>query len=149
MNVTTTRATAVALITWVLHFIWEMAQARFFASMWNLPVVQATRWCAGAAGWDVVIQILAYSVAALGIGDRSWALRRALSPVPVGIYLATGLTITVLIERWAILTGHWAYAPSMPLVAGIGLTPLLQWVIVPVLVLVAIRWVMRARRVVG
>lgn len=30
---------------------------------------------------------------------------------------------------------RWAYSPDMPLVLGIGLTPLLQWLLVPVLTL--------------
>ena len=146
MRMVTMRVAAVVLATWVLHFTWEMLQARFFASMWNLPVQEATLWCAGAAGWDVIIQAVAYSAAAITIGHRSWALRRSGFVGPLVVYLATGLTITVVIERWAVRTGHWRYAPSMPLVAGIGLTPLLQWTIIPLVVLVVTRWVLTSGR---
>lgn len=139
MRVVTMRVAAVALAAWGLYFTWEMLQARFFASMWNLPVQAATLWCAGAAAWDVVIQAVAYSGAAIAAGHRSWALRRSGLVVPLVVYLLIGLTVTVVIERWAVRTGHWRYAPSMPLIAGIGLTPLLQWTIIPLVVLAVAR----------
>ena len=46
--------------------------------------------------------------------------------------LAAGLGFTVFSEWYNVyVTGAWAYQPAMPLVAGIGLTPLLQWLVVP------------------
>ena len=145
----TTRVAAVVLATWILHFTWEMLQARFFASMWNLPVQEATLWCAGAAGWDVIIQAMAYSATAIAIGDRWWVLRRSGLVRPLVVYLAIGLTITVVIERWAVRTGHWRYAPSMPLIAGIGLTPLLQWTLIPLVVIPVTRWVLKSGKPTG
>jgi len=38
--------------------------------------------------------------------------------------------------------GSWAYAQAMPVVAGIGLSPLLQWVLVPLVVLCTVRYSM-------
>ena len=50
--------------------------------------------------------------------------------------LAAGLGFTVFSEWYNVyILGAWAYQPAMPLVAGIGLTPLLQWVVVPTLML--------------
>ena len=37
-----------------------------------------------------------------------------------------GLWVAVAIELFALYTGRWAYGPAMPLVFGIGLTPLVQ-----------------------
>jgi len=40
----------------------------------------------------------------------------------------------------------WAYSARMPLVFGIGLAPLLQWLVVPVATLLIVRaWVARTR----
>ena len=54
--------------------------------------------------------------------------------------LAAGLGFTVFSE-WVnvYVTGAWDYQPTMPLVAGIGLTPLLQWVVVPTLMFLIVR----------
>ena len=50
--------------------------------------------------------------------------------------LAAGLGFTIFSEWYNVyVVGAWAYQPTMPLVAGIGLTPLLQWVVVPTLML--------------
>lgn len=35
------------------------------------------------------------------------------------------------IHRW----GRWSYGPSMPLLLGVGVSPLAQWVVVPVVML--------------
>ena len=35
--------------------------------------------------------------------------------------------------------GAWAYSPHMPLIVGIGLAPLLQWLVVPVATLLMVR----------
>lgn len=35
--------------------------------------------------------------------------------------------------------GNWAYTASMPIVFGIGLSPLLQWLVVPTAIVVAYR----------
>ncbi|MEO6403462.1 MAG: hypothetical protein ABIP62_15775, partial [Vicinamibacteria bacterium] len=119
--------------------VWEMAQARFFATMKGLPMWEATRWCAGAAGWDVAITTAAYAVGALATLDLRWPLRQHVHLGAVAAYLATGLAVTVAIERWALRVGHWRYTDSMPLVVGIGLTPLLQWIAIPLLVLGVVR----------
>ncbi len=52
-------------------------------------------------------------------------------------FLAVGLTITLILEWLAThIQRRWAYAPSMPLLPllGIGVAPLLQWVVLPPLV---------------
>ena len=59
-------------------------------------------------------------------------------------FVAVGLGITVLLEVLNVsVLGRWAYAPRMPLLAGIGLAPRLQWLALPPLTL----WL--ARRHVG
>lgn len=134
------RIAGVALAGWVLHFAWEMAQAGLFVEMQNLPFWAATRWCAGAAAWDVVIVAAAGAAAAITARDWRWPL----SPIrvaPLIVFLATGELITVVVEKWALRTGHWTYTAAMPVLAGVGVAPLAQWIIVPLLLFVlARRW---------
>lgn len=45
----------------------------------------------------------------------------------------TGVAYTAFSEWLNVYRlGSWAYTQAMPLLGGIGITPLLQWVIVPV-----------------
>lgn len=138
------RALALVLSAYALHFAWEMAHAKWFATMSELPFWTATAWCARAALWDVAISAAAYLAAALAARNARW-LRRP-SSLPIAVYLPLGLVVTVAIERSALATGRWRYTPDMPTIAGIGLSPLLQWIVVPLLILAAARvFVTRAR----
>ena len=50
----------------------------------------------------------------------------------MAVLAATGVAYTAWSEFFNVhLVGEWGYAPGMPLLFGIGLTPLLQWVILP------------------
>src|SRR5947209_6477823 len=86
------RLTALAVIAYAMHFAWEMAQARFFATMQSLPFWRATAWCARAAGWDVLIEFVAYSAAVLIVRDVRWP--RSPRLLPSLIFIGAGLTIT-------------------------------------------------------
>lgn len=131
------RLFAIALTAYALHFGWEMAHAALFTPMERLPFWQATAWCARAAGWDVVIGAVAYVAAALAARNALWPHRRP--QWPVAIYFLAGLGITIAIERWAVYAGRWEYREAMPAIASIGLTPLLQWIVIPAAILVIVR----------
>lgn len=123
------RVFAVLLVAYALHFAWEMGQGPLFATMDRLPFRTATAWCARAAGWDVLISAAAYLAAALAARRLLWLHGRAWWPCAV--YLGVGLVITIAIEKWAIAAGRWQYQEAMPTIAGIGLSPLAQWLLVP------------------
>lgn len=135
------RVIAILLFAYALHFAWEMAHASLFAPMDRLPFLQATAWCAQAAAWDVVISVAAYAAAALAARRVLWIHHP--TRWPYAIYFAVGLAITIAIERWAIAADRWQYREAMPTIAGIGLTPLLQWIVIPAVLLVVIRRVTR------
>lgn len=140
----TVRFIALALIAFALHFAWEMTHAKWFATMNELPFRTATAWCLRAALSDVVIAAASYLAAAAAARNASWPRSpRALS---VAIYFAVGLAITVAVERWALAAGRWRYEAAMPTVGGIGVTPLLQWIVVPAITLGVAHLVMSPRR---
>ena len=67
---------------------------------------------------------------------RDWAAHPAV--VPVAVYLSTGLAITIGFEFLSTeILDRWTYAPDMPRLPlfGTGLSPFLQWLIIPSLVL--------------
>ncbi len=54
----------------------------------------------------------------------------------LGVFLLAGLAITVALEWLNVYVWrNWAYSREMPVVFGIGLTPILQWLLVPLLTL--------------
>lgn len=128
---------AAFLTTLAFHFAWEMLQAstfeEFAATVW-----EGTVRCFAAALGDVLIAGGAYLGTALVFRHASWPLRHGWV-APAVTWIALGVIVTVMFELWALERGRWAYGPSMPLVFGIGLLPLLQWVVVPALTLTLVR----------
>lgn len=137
MSVTTRRLATVpelhiALGAFLLNFPWEFLQVPFFATMTAIPHWDGVVACTRATLGDAVISLLAYWVASLRAGTRDWLSGRR--DPGLRAYLATGLVITIVIERAS--TGplaRWTYSEIMPVVPafGVGVVPLAQWVVLP------------------
>ena len=126
----------VATFALLLNFAWEILQAPLYAGMAGLPHALVTKACLQATVGDMVIMLLAYGAVAAGARSRCWVV--AASHWQLAWFVAIGVAITAGIE-WLATRGHWVqswnYLPAMPLVpgTGIGLAPLLQWVLLPLL----------------
>lgn len=130
-----------ACFSFLLHFLWEMAQVPLYAGMARMAHWSGILVCAKATAGDVVIALAAYATAAGCARTWHWRASRG----HVAMYLAVGVAITVVLEGLNVYVWHrWAYAAAMPLVLGIGVSPLLQWAIAPPLAL----WLMQ-RHVAG
>lgn len=120
----------------LLNYPWELMQVPLFQGMRDAAHWDAIKVCTFATLGDGVIMVLAYWGAALLVRDRRWVARPRWAPMLTMI--AIGVTITVLIERLATESANpnwgWRYAENMPVVPmlGVGLTPVLQWVVLPV-----------------
>lgn len=121
----------------LLNYPWELMQVPLYQSMPEAAHWDAIKVCTRATLGDGIIMLLAYWGAALLVQDRWWVARPSLASVLA--LIAIGVGITVLLERLAIVSNNpnwgWRYAEAMPMVPvlEIGLTPLLQWVILPLL----------------
>lgn len=135
------RTAVLALELFALNFLWEMAQARFYTSMKGLPFWSATWLCTRAAAADVALLALWFVIAALVARDAAWPLHP--TSKAIATFLTLGLFATVAIEHWAIATRRWGYGSGMPLLFGIGALPLLQWILVPALSILAFRGAFR------
>ena len=125
-----------ASFSFLLHFLWEMLQVPLHAGMAGMAHWSGVVVCAKATAGDVAIALAAYVTAAGFARARHWRASR----VRVATYLAVGVAITLVLEWLNVYVWHrWAYSTAMPLVLGIGISPLLQWVIVPPLAL----WLMQ------
>ena len=122
----------------LLNFPWEVLQAPLFEGMAAAPHSRVISACLQATLGDAVIVLLAHASVVVATRRRRWVLAPSRREV-VG-FVAVGVGITAIIE-WLATRGHWAqtwaYSSAMPVMpgVGIGLSPLLQWVIVPPIVL--------------
>jgi hypothetical protein len=127
--------------TFVLHYAWEVAQAPLYHQCGcgdAASVSERLPRCLQAAGGDVVLASAAYVPVGLAFQDAAWPASREWWR-PAALWLLTGLGATALAERLALGRGWWAYAPTHPTVLGIGLMPLLQWTLIPLLTLAVLK----------
>jgi len=126
----------VVVFALLLNFPWEMLQAPLYVGMAQAPHVQAVRACLQATLGDALIMGLAHGTVALATRNRHW-IASASNWQRVG-FTGVGVAVTAIIEGLAIRgywTASWTYLPAMPLIpgTGVGLVPLLQWVVLPLL----------------
>lgn len=132
--------TNVAIFAFLLNLVWELAQVPLFAGMPTADHWRAILDCGRATLGDVVIALVAFGSVAVVAGSRSWVLRPTVRQA-VG-FVAVGVVITVVMEWLATrVLNRWVYAESMPVVPvlGVGLSPVLQWLLLPPLVLWFVR----------
>ena len=127
---------SVAIFALLLNFPWEVLQAPLFAGMASLPHAEATQACLRATIGDMVIMLLAHAAVAIGWRDRRWMMKA--NRAQLALFMAIGVSVTVLIESLAVQGlwfSTWSYLQAMPLLpgTGIGLVPVLQWLMLPFL----------------
>jgi hypothetical protein len=106
-----------------------MFQMPFYA-MDQLSAWKVTKICGIASVGDAGIMVFAYWIAAIATADRMWL--RDTRARPFTAYLGTGLSITIVVEHFALRSDWgWQYDDTMPLILGVGLMPLAMWIVVP------------------
>ena len=130
----------VVLFAFLLHFVWEFWQVPFFRDLPTAPHWEAIQFCTLATAGDALIALITFWAIAGWARSRRWILeprRRHVLAFALG-----GIAITVAAEYLATEVLHrWAYAEQMPTlpVLGTGLLPVLQWTLVPPLVVWFVR----------
>jgi hypothetical protein len=87
-----------------------------------------------------VIALLAFWTVARVAGSRRWILKP--SALQIIGFVAVGIAITIVLEWLSTeVLDRWTYGEAMPVVPilGTGLLPLLQWLIIPPLVVWFVR----------
>lgn len=140
--------TNILIFAFLLNFPWEFMQVPFFEGMAVATHWDAVKVCTRATFGDAVIMLIAYWSVAVAASDRWWF--RAPSRVQMLGFIAAGVIITVAIEHFATQSINpvwgWRYADTMPIVpvVGVGLTPLLQWILLPPLTIWFVRRQLKA-----
>ena len=140
--------TNILIFAFLLNYPWEFLQAPFFEGLAVAAHWDAVKICTRATFGDAVIMLIAYWIIAVAASDRWWF--RAPSRVQMLGFIAAGVIITVAIELFATQSMDpawgWRYADAMPTVpvVGVGLTPLLQWILLPPLTIWFVRRQLKA-----
>ena len=125
--------TWLAIHGFLVAFVWEMFQMPFF-EMGDLSVRQVTMNCALASFGDAGIMVAAYLAASWFAGDRRWLARPGWASLAA--YLANGQAITIAVEILAVrVPWGWSYSSLMPRIMGVGLVPVVMWIVVPLIAL--------------
>jgi len=129
-----------ALLLAAFSLVWELLQLPLYTLAAQASARESAYALLHCSAGDVVIGMSAF-VAALVI-TRARALQLWRRRRVGGLSVLLGIAYTAFSE-WlnAVLLGTWTYAPAMPLLplVKIGLSPLLQWVLVPVTALALAR----------
>lgn len=132
----------IVIFALLLSLPWEFGQMWLYAGSAGMSHLQGVRICMAATAGDAAIMLAAFGVVALSARSRAWV--RAPTFRQVAGFLAIGLAVTIAVEIIATRSDaafSWRYVPTMPVtpVFGVGLVPLLMWLVVPLLVLWFVR----------
>jgi uncharacterized membrane protein (UPF0136 family) len=124
----------------VLHVLWELVQLPLY-TIWTTgtsrEIAFAVLHCTSG---DLLIATLALIAALLAVGHRDWPHQRFVPVVVAAVVI--GLSYTVYSE-WlnTVVRKSWTYSPMMPTLPwlGTGLSPFMQWLIVPAIAFTAVR----------
>lgn len=137
--------------SFVLHFLWEMWQRPLFAPPPASLIEHIPMCLLATATGDMAFMLTLYLTAAVIHRDALWigAAASYRHPATWSVTTLVGVLLAISFELWAVhAVDRWQYGP-MPVVPvlRVGLTPLLQMVIVPALVLALCGWLVhRASR---
>ena len=128
-----------------LHLIWEVAQLPLY-TIWNTGSPQEIAFAVfHCTVGDMMIATLSLMIALVFFGSSDWPRERSSSVLTATLFAGIGYTVYSEYLN-TVVRKSWAYAELMPTLPpfGTGLTPLLQWIVVPMLGFAAI-WLWRRR----
>ncbi len=127
---------SIATFSFLLHFVWEFLQAPTYAGMAEMKHWDGIKLCTSATFGDVGFALVAFWATSLTARSRMWIFNPTV--LQILLFLAVGIGLTIGFEYfYTNISLRWTYSELMPLVPpfGTGLSPLLQWAIIPPLVL--------------
>jgi hypothetical protein len=119
-------------LTLGMHALWELNQRKFFYDNNDISFSVKKSKCILCSFGDLFIASASYGFAALFVKNKRWILNSKWA-VGGAVAMTTGLALTVLIEKMALKTKRWNYSPEMPKVYGVGISPILQWIAIPLI----------------
>ena len=124
----------------IINLFWEIVQMPLFTSYQEATFLGINKACIQASAGDAVMIVVSFWILAILLKSREWIYQ--LNAFRIGLFLIPGLVFTIIAEHLAIgPLGRWEYGNLMPVLPffGTGVVPIAQWVVIPVLVLWAVR----------
>ena len=132
-----------------LNLLWEVLQLPLFTIWTTGSLAERAFAVVHCAGGDLLIALVSLVIALIGTWAVDWPQQsfRRVAILAIGL----GIAYTVFSEWLNVYVRRsWAYADWMPTVTigtvRIGLSPLLQWLVVPTLAFLAAESVVRRRK---
>ena len=120
------------LLAFLLNVAWEILQIPLFKG--GVYEWQHILFCVLASVADVIMVLLIYFGFAFIYKNALWVNK--LKAKRLILLILTGFAGAVLTEVWQLSIGTWSYSSAMPLipVVDVGLSPVLQFMILPILI---------------
>lgn len=125
----------IVIYAFLLNFVWEMLQVPFYAGVGQMPHWDGVKMCLEATVGDVGFALVAYWATSFAARSRYWFVEPSVSQM--ALFIAVGMALTIGFEYYYMNVGlRWTYSGLMPVVPilNIGAGPLLQWLVIPPLV---------------
>ncbi|MEQ8322044.1 MAG: hypothetical protein RH946_17410 [Rhodospirillales bacterium] len=131
----------------LLNLVWEFAHMPLY-TIWEEGTIEEILFAAvHCTGGDALIGLTAIMLAAFLFGGTHWPYERMRTVLFAAIGIGIGYTI---FSEWLniVVRQAWAYRDIMPVIPmfNVGLSPLLQWIVIPVLAYVIALKPVRHRR---
>ena len=132
-------------IALLLNLCWEIAQLPFYQIPTSVSVAHRAYYVFHCTAGDVIFATANFLLAEWVLSAPDWPSTRPWTGAAIVMLLGVGYTA---FSEWRnVYELHaWNYAISMPLIFGIGVAPILQWICVPVITLCAYRRISVRRR---
>lgn len=136
------RAGLWSAFAFILNVAWEIAHVRLYTIWTEADAVSIAGAVLHCSLGDVVIALAMFALAGVALWRVDWPTSR---PWTGGVIVVIGAVAYTAWSEWynVYRAGNWGYTTSMPTILGIGLSPLLQWLILPPLMVVAYRTLVR------
>jgi hypothetical protein len=127
-------------VTLVTNLGWETLQLPLYTIWTTATAPELAFAVVHCTGGDVLIALSVLTLALICVGTKSWPVEYHRRVLLVTLVLGIGYTI---FSEWLniVVRAGWAYSRLMPVVPIIntGLSPLLQWIVVPAFALALAR----------
>lgn len=130
----------VLLCSFVLNLVWEFLHTPFFVFDQQATPYSLTGCLLFCSGIDSIMTLTAFWVASVFERNRFWFLDMRARQLL--LFVGTGLLLALVSEYTAVhYRNIWDYSSWMPVLPAlnIGLTPFLQWLLLPFAVLIPLR----------
>jgi hypothetical protein len=137
------RAGLWSALAFVLNLTWEIAHVRLY-TIWVEADGPGIAWAVlHCSLGDAVIALAMFALAGIVLWHLDWPVSH---PWAGGALFVVGALAYTVWSEWhnVYRAGSWGYTASMPTIFGIGLSPLLQWLFLPPLIVGAYRTASRA-----